>query len=220
MDYLYRILLPLIILIVLAVVLKTQPTLSGYPIWKWLAFYLIVNFIVELVANILEANNRNNLALYNFGMAFEVGIFFRLFLIIHNDKSIKFAIGVFATLFTLAFLADLLFIHGIMQFNAYAYTVACLLLASCCFITLGKSVINGFERNPLHDFKFWFSIGVLFCYLGNAFYLILVNKLIETSRIDLKYLSIISLTVNAIMYIMIAIGSACQKEETISNIQS
>ena len=220
MEYFSRILLPLIILIVLAVVLKTQPKLSGHFIWKWLVLYLIVNFAVELLANILEANHRNNLALYNFGMAFEVGIFLRLFILINDDKKVKSLIGVFAVLFTLAFLIDLLLIHGILQFNAYAYTAACLLLTSCCFITLGKSVVNGFERNPLHDFKFWFSIGVLFCYLGNAFYLILVNKLVETNSIDLKNLSIISLTVNTIMYIMIAIGSACQKEETISNIQS
>jgi len=211
MEHISRYILPLVNLIILIIVLRFKPTLSQMSLWKLLVPYLFINLIIESTANILEANGKNNLSLYNFQLAFEVLIFLYIF---HNiAETEKFFIRLFIVIFILFFGVNIIFIQGPKIFQTYSYALGCLLMLICSINCLLKNILQTSDLHPLRDFSFWFSIGVLFCYLGNAFYLSLVNKLVSTDKFALKDLSIISLTVNTIMYTLIGAGSICQRKK-------
>jgi hypothetical protein len=140
MEHISRYILPLVILIILIIVLRFKPTLSQMSLWKLLVPYLFINLIIESTANILEANGKNNLSLYNFQLAFEVLIFLYIF---HNiAETEKFFIRLFIVIFILFFGVNIIFIQGPKIFQTYSYALGCLLMLICSINCLLKNILQ------------------------------------------------------------------------------
>ena len=209
MPYL-NIYLPVLILITLSIVIKYGITLklSEYRI---LILYLIVTLFVESAANTLDYYKQSNLSVYNIGMIFEVNIFLNIFLKKSTDK-IKTLLHYTITIFNCFALVNIIFFQKYNKFQSNTYTLACLLLMFVTLSFLFKLIIKK-TNSPLRDFFFWFSIGVLFCYLGNFPYLSSLNSLIALNDNTEKALAIISITVNSLLYLLISIGVVCNRRE-------
>ena len=177
-----------------------------------LLIYLIYNFLIELIANILDANNFSNLELYNFGMISEVLFFLTVYYISFESFFLKRVI-----IYTGFFFAGFSCINAFLfqsyhSFFSNTYTVGSVLLMAVSLYYLVAVVLRNEELSPVHTFMFWFSIGVLFCYLGNLPYLSVLNNLLSTdNKAMARNLALISMTVNTLLYILIVIGAICNR---------
>lgn len=211
MDY-SNLHLPLIILMAFLTVLVWGAKL-GSKTQRLFLLYLGVNFFVESIANILDYNGKSNLDLYNAGMIFEISFFLYIFRRNTANYLIKKAILISVFFFLLIASLDIILLQKKHSFLSNAYTVGCFLLMGASLYFLFLIVIKSKHTNPLKNFLFWFSIGVLFCYLGNLPYLSVINRLFATdNKLLARNLAIISLVVNTLLYVLIIIGNICHKK--------
>lgn len=198
--------LPAIILITLIVV-HTNRKKVNHKIRTLLFIYLATNFLIELIANILTTN----IVLYNAGMIFEVTIFLAIFYKSIPLIRIKKVIVYMIILFEAYAIINALLFQSVVTFYSYTYFLGSFFLMLTTLYYLFFIVIKFETVNPLKDFLFWFSIGVLFCYLGNLPYLSVVNNVISIDDRSVNYsLATISKVVNTLLYLLIIIGSLCQ----------
>lgn len=165
--------------------------------------YLPANFIIELIANILDSN----IVLYNAAMIFEITLFLLVYYRSMPETWVRKIIFYMIIFFLFFAIMDALLLQEYTTFFSYTYTVGCVLLMFASLYYLFIIVIKYENINPLKNFLFWFSIGVLFCYLGNLPYLSVLNKIISVKN---NNLSNISKVVNTLLYLLITIGSICQ----------
>ena len=92
------------------------------------------------------------------------------------------------------------------EFNTYSYLLSSIVLSGFSLATIYIFVFEKTFKDPFHNFFFWTSIGILFCYLGNIPYLMFYNILFQKAILIAYSLTIISQIVNSILYIMIIIG--------------
>lgn len=209
MDY-SNIHLPLIILMAIFFLIKARKKIERY--YFLLLIYLVVNLLVESFANVLDYNKKSNIALYNFGMIFEITVFL---LIYYREMHWKIIIKSAILLFLIFAWINALFFQNLHSFYSNTYTVGSILLMSFSLYYLFGIVVKNETINPLFNFMFWFSIGVLFCYLGNLPYLSILNKLLSAdNKVLIRNLALISLVVNTLLYILIIIGSLCHRKMT------
>lgn len=202
--------LPVTILLALIIVFVNRQKINK-NIRSLLLLYLAVNFIIELTANMMETN----IALYNAGMVIEITIFLIIYYRSIPEIKIKKGIGYIIPAFLLFALINALFIQHYRILFSNTYIVGCVVLMFISLYYLFNIVILREQVNPLKSFLFWFSIGVLFCYLGNLPYLSILNTVINSKNEILKNnLAYISETVNTLLYLLIITGAICQINTT------
>jgi hypothetical protein len=197
--------LPLIILITLSFFIKARQKF-GFDFFFIFIIYLISNFLVELTSSISVHYIGNNMLLYNISMFTEGLTFCYVFYYINNDTSIKKAIIISGCMFFLFWIINFSFFQKNNSLDTYTYLFSSIILATFSLITIYQFIFKNSFNNPFHNFFFWISIGILFCYLGNIPYLASVNILAVNDWKTAISLNIISQVVNSILYLMIIIG--------------
>ncbi len=181
--------------------------------WNLLFLYLLSNFLIEFSANFLKAQDESNLKVYNIGMIFEITIFLLLFhravKTSQQKKMVLYSIISFLFFSTI----NALFFQNFGRFFSNTYTFGSIILMGVSLFYLFAIVVKNENHNPVNNFMFWFSIGVLFCYLGNLPYLSMLNGLISSkNKVPENDLAIISITVNTLLYVLIITGLICHRK--------
>jgi hypothetical protein len=202
--------LPILILITLLVFARARLKF-GSGFFTIFLCYLGINLTIELCSNVIAYYKGSNLLIYNIAILIEGLAFYYLFIQLNKNKAIQKRIKIIAGLFILFWLADILFIQKPRLLNTYSYLFSCTTLSAISLIAIYLFVFEDTVKNPFHNFFFWASIGILFCYLGNIPYLMFYNILYARAYVVAFSLSIISQIANSILYLMLITGVLCHR---------
>ena len=197
--------LPLLILTTLLIFIKARRKL-GFFFSLIFILYLTFNLVIEFIAGIAFYYKVNNIILYNMDILIEGLTFCYALYYLHRSPLIKGLLKITATIFILFWAVDFFFIQKEYEFNTYSYLLSSIVLSGFSLATIYIFVFEKTFKDPFHNFFFWTSIGILFCYLGNIPYLMFYNILFQKAILIAYSLTIISQIVNSILYIMIIIG--------------
>ncbi|MGN6435116.1 MAG: hypothetical protein ACTHMM_01235 [Agriterribacter sp.] len=200
-----------VILIGLLVLIFSKKKLEKV-LYKYLLFYLSANFIYESIAFYLSKQSKSNYEVYNLEMITEVTFFLFLYKKIALSKYAVAALNFAISLFVSFSIINLAFLQSIEMFNTNTYTLGSFLLVFACTNYLYTSILKDEVRNPIFSLTFWISLGVLFCYLGNFLFLSNVNHLFSIDEGMALRVQIISISVNTLLYLLIAVGILCSKQ--------
>jgi hypothetical protein len=180
--------------------------------FRFLLFYLAINFTFEVIAFILTEKSISNIPVYNLQMIFEVTFFLFLYKTTASITIYKKIIATAIASFVAFALVNIIFFQSIGKFNTNTYTLGSFLLIFACGNYLYYSILKDQLKNPLLSLMFWVSLGVLFCYLGNLPFLSNVNELFVFDEGMALRLRLISICVNVLLYLLISIGILCNRK--------
>ncbi len=186
-------------------------------------FIVVIEFTAEITVYFLNKNGstRGSSWVYNFSLPLECILYGLLFRNVFGNKWIKNLISGASAFVFIPILVNLLKGASFYRFNSLLYGYVCLFILACTmafFISLALK--DYFYVNPLKQFYFWISTGLLLCYLGgfmlltNAFSLIQIDRLLY---LDLKQLN---LFLNIFLCFCIIIATECLKKYKTFQIRS
>ena len=178
----------------------------------YLLIVIGVNLIAELTAYYLSVNHikGGSAWVYNFSMPTEMICYGLVFKKIYKKTILEHLIN-FSIVGILGVVIGCFFYYkSIFPFYTPVLTtesVFLLVITLMFFVKLFKA--DYFHVNPLKQFFFWLSMGLLLCYLGSFMFLSNLNYLFIKFQFlyaNLKYLNFI---LNCFLYISIIIGVEC-----------
>lgn len=189
-----------------------------------LLIVLFLNLIVETIEyllNLYPINNKGSIFVNNFSLPIEFISYGFLYKRLFTQKAFLYSINVSIVLFPVLTIVSFFINQSIYPFHNYVFTFGCIFIL---FITLSffiKLIIaDYFLVNPLTQFYFWLSVGLLFCYLGGFMYLSTLNYLFKKSSFIYYNLRNLNFILNCFYYICIIISVKCLKTFPNSQIQS
>ena len=215
-----------IINIVLAVtfvyLLSNRKSLGEYKI-KVLLYIVLLNFVVELVVYFVNRSDfkKGSSWIYNFTLPIELFLYGVLFKRIFQQQWVTLLISI-ASWVILIFIAHHYFQKdSFFIFNASLYTYMCLFILACVLYFFIRLFIKDyFHINPLKQFYFWLSSGLLICYLGGFMLLTNAYTLFYSDKLLYDDLKILNLFLNIFLYLCVIIGIECLKKFKVHQIQS
>lgn len=184
----------------------------GFNFFIVFSCYLFINLAVEISPIIALYYHTDNMMVYNISILTEGLAFCYLFYCIqHTNPVLKKALLISASVFILFWLINFFFIQKNTTLDTYTYFLSSIILATFSLITIYRFIFEDIVDNPFHNFFFWTSIGVLFCYIGNLPFLGMFNILAQQSKVTAMSLWFISEVVNSLLYFMTITGILCHQ---------
>ena len=184
---------------------------------------VFVNLIVEVLAYFLIKfkYEGGSMWVYNFSMPIEFITYGLLYKSLFKNKIYFSIINVSMIIIPLLTLVSFLINKKLSPFHSYVLTFGCifiLFLTLSFFIELFKA--DYFFTNPLKQFFFWVSTGLLLCYLGSFMYLSNFNFLFKKLPPLYSLLKDLNFILNCFLYLCIIISIECLKAYPSSQIRS
>jgi hypothetical protein len=213
----------ILLLIVSVYVIYNRSTIKQFGVSPLLVVVLLNLFVecVEFMLNLYPINNKGSIFVNNFSLPIEFISYGVLYKRLFTQKAFLYIINGSIVIFPLITIASFINNQTIYPFHNYVFTFGCLFIL---FITLSffiKLIIaDYFLVNPLTQFYFWLSVGLLFFYLGGFMYLSTLNYLFKKSSFIYYNLRNLNFILNCFYYICIIISVKCLKTFPNSQIQS
>lgn len=184
---------------------------------------IFINLVAELFAFFLNEfeTKHGSIWVFNFSLPIELMLYGTIYKNIFRQVLVKKIISVF--IFTIPLLSCLLFIfnQSVYPFHTYVFTYGCIFIL---FLTLTYFVnlfmADYFFTNPVYQFFFWLSTGLLLCFLGGFMYLSNLNFLFKELKPVFLSLKTLNFYLNAFLYFCIIIAIRCLKVYPSSQIRS
>lgn len=216
--------LPLINLILLAIFLyliSNMRYINAYGVLPVLVA-VTVNLIAELATFYinLHENKNGNFYIYNFSLPVELISYGLLYKKLFRHTGFVHIINI--SFFLIPALTVLSFIvhKSIFSFTTVvAVYGSVFLLVTTLYFFIQLFRFDYFYENPLKQFFFWVSVGLLLCYIGSLTYLSNVNHLAGNPWLK-ELLRSLNFILNCVLYACIFISVKCLKLFPDSQIQS
>lgn len=153
------------------------------PKWLQLIVFFLLFILIAENGSIVYSHytKESNHFIANIYFPIEFCFYFFLFYKSSETRKVKLIISVSFLLYVLAFLCDMMFIHGFYYINIYSYCLGSVLIILCCllyFMTLfGSDRVLNYFRLPM----FWIATGLLFFYVGNLVQYSLLSYIINNN---------------------------------------
>lgn len=188
-----------------------------------LLYIVILNFIAELTVYFINKSGfiGGSSWFYNFTLPIE--LFLYCFLFRRLFINTRFRKGLAAASFLMIVLFVMHYFRGnsFYDFNAALYICLSLFILLCVLYFFIKLFVKDyFQINPLKQFYFWLSSGLLICYLGGFMFLTNAYQLFTTNRMLYNNLKELNLILNIFLYLCIIIAVICLRKFKTSQIQS
>src|SRR5271170_3263506 len=142
--------LPTLILITLLIFLKARGKF-GFHFFILFSSYLLINLIIELLANVFAHYHYHNLYIYNIAILIEGLTFCYMFYYANNNKVIKKALVIATSVFILFWVINFCFIQKSRDtLNTYTYLLSCIILSIFSLITIYRFVFQNSFNNPFY----------------------------------------------------------------------
>lgn len=192
----------------------------GFPL---ICLIILINFFAELLAfylNNVETKN-GSIWVFNFSLPIELMLYGLIYKKVYKQPVLKKIINAFILVIPLISCISFILNRSIFPFHTYVFTFGCifiLFLALTFFVKL--FIADYFLINPLKQFLFWLSTGLLLCYLGGFMYLSNLNFLFKELNPVFVSLKILNFYLNSFLYFCIIIAIRCLKVYPNSQIRS
>jgi hypothetical protein len=188
------------------------------PVLTAVAVNLVAEFTVFCINN-MDTQNRS-FWVYNFSLPIELVSYGLLYKRLFRGSRFLYFINASMVAIPLFTLLSFLLHKSIFLFNTGVAIYGCVfLLLTTLYFFIWLFQFDYFDENPLKQFFFWLSTGLLLCYLGSLTYLSNINY-ITTSTWLQAVLRSLNFILNCILYMCIFIAIACLKKYPDSQIQS
>ncbi len=182
-----------------------------------------VNLAAELIAYFLNRYNYKNGSawIYNFSLPIELISYALLYRRIFKQPTYTLLINGFLIAIPVFSIITFFTNRTIYIFQTPVFVFGCIFIL---FLTLSffikLFIADYFQINPLKQFFFWLSTGLLMCYLGSFIYLSNLNSLFKHFTFLYAELQNLNFLLNCFLYICIIISIECLKAHPNSQIQS
>jgi hypothetical protein len=211
-----------VLVIVFAYLIINMNYLKGFKVLPILSIVL-VNLIAELLAFFLNRFNvkGGSAWVYNFSLPIELICYCLIYKRLFNQKAYFIIINISVIIIPLLTIISFIRNQSLYPFHTYVFTYGSVLLL---FLTLSffikLFIADYFFINPLKQFFFWFSIGLLLCYSGAFMYLSNLNFLFRKFTFLYSNLQNLNFILNCFLYLCIIISVECLKAYPTSQIRS
>jgi len=155
------------IVIPLIIAIKQRKYLSKEL--KILFGYLVITFIIEVLANIWFILNRSNHFIINAFVIIEFVLFSLIFHQVFIGKNLKRIVLIATSIYILVCIYTFTLVEGFQTFNSTISTIACLLIIIWVFIYFYQ-LLQQLEVKKLTIVPmFWISVSCLFYFSGTLF---------------------------------------------------
>lgn len=215
-------LINLVLLIVTTYLIVNMNYLKEFKVSPILTIVL-VNLIAELLAFFLNKFNvkGGSAWVYNFSLPIELICYGLIYKRLFNQRAYFMIINISLIIIPLLTIVSFIINKSLYPFHTYVFTYGSILLL---FLTLSffikLFIADYFFTNPLKQFFFWFSIGLLLCYSGAFMYLSNLNFLFQKFTFLYSNLQNLNFILNCFLYLCIIISVECLKAYPTSQIRS
>lgn len=194
---------------VTSLTLYFQP--NNAPYLRLFPFFLLLNLVVEVIAEYLGLHHKHNIFLYNpFSVLTFCFYFYMLYRIIHNSKFRKI-ITWLLWIYPLVAFINIFFIQKITVFHTMTYSLGCLLIVAICIYYFLELFRLPHSVNLLRQPAFWICTGLLF-YFSCIFPIYGFNSILTSNATPATIRSLIILLtlLNVFLYSSFTIAFLCR----------
>jgi hypothetical protein len=143
-----------------------------------ITIYLVMSFTINSMSSVLSHTNRNALPLLHLDTLFESLLMFSFFgCVLLSRKAMRFC-RLLCFVFPVICILELVFVHGIYQFNSYSRPLESLIIVLLSIFYLSEQLGNE-RRNPKEAAAFLIVIGAML-YFSASFFQFLFSNLVST----------------------------------------
>jgi hypothetical protein len=172
--------------------------------------YLALTVFVELFADYLVAEGKQNVSVYNIFMIISFSFYFFVLREIIGNKLVKKIILNIVFVFFVLGIINLLFIQKIGEFNSMTFCIGSLLIVGMCIFYFFELFQLPKATSLLRDPAFWICSGLLFFYVCTFPFFGLSNLISNSSMALIYKFSFILLGINVFLYSLFTIAFLCQ----------
>lgn len=180
---------------------------------SFILHFLVIQFVFNLSANILNELDWKNLYLYHLNCLFSfftISLFYYQLFITKNARIAISAVGVAYTVF---FFYNIYKWENVSAFNSNTFVVASFILCTYALFYYLKLFTSSAEDNILKSASFWFNTGIFSYYTINFFIFLTYNKLTRENQPLITIIWQIHNVVFFIMCIYFFLGTLCNKSQ-------
>jgi hypothetical protein len=180
---------------------------------SFILHFLVIQFVFNLSANILNELDWKNLYLYHLNCLFSFFALSLFYYQLFNTKNTRSVISTVGIGYTLFFFYNIYKWESVDVFNSNTFGVASFILCAYALFYYLKLFKSSAEVNILKSANFWFNTGIFSYYTINFFIFLTYNKLTEEKLPLLKIIWQIHNIVFLIMCIYFFIGTLCNQSQ-------
>jgi hypothetical protein len=178
--------------------------------FKVFPVFLLVTFLVEMIARQIGLTGGSNLWLYNIWSALEFGFYLYFFSAIYRNQSAK-RTALYAMLgYLLVAFVNIFLIQGLKRFHTYTFMLGCVLViafgASYFFQLIRVPQAGKLSRNP----AFWITAGLMIYYCCDLPVFGAMNYMTNLSRSTTNKLLVVYNFMNIILYSFFTVAFLCR----------
>jgi hypothetical protein len=184
---------------------------SGSPekYLRLLSFYLLFDFIVEIILSYEALNKQNNLLINNLEAMLSFCFYIYILRVFINSEKAKQVLLACLVAFPLIFAANIFLVQKSQVFQSMTYCLGCLLVASSCIYYFLELFQRKHSVNLAREPTFWICSGLLF-YSACSFP---IYGLINFVHVGLALVHVIVFVldfVNILLYLSFTIAFLCR----------
>ncbi len=186
---------------------------------RTLPFFLLITLFVECATPLsLIHFSGSNHWFFNLFTTLEFVYYSFLFYCYLRSKKQKRVVLVMLMLFLTFTVVNVLFIQGMHRFHTISYRVGAVMIVVWCFLYFRQLMRSEGYLVLVKDPFFWISTGLLFFYMGFFFYFSAFDYIVyKKIAYEAQLWSIISNTLNILLYTSFGIALLCPKKKAISS---
>lgn len=181
----------------------------------YLTIILILSFVVEITAYILNQLGNYTLWLYNIFQIFEITLYLQVLKQFSDSSKAKKVYSIFQVVYTILSLVNIFFVQGLYTYNTMSYAVGCFLMIIGCLYSFSE--IIRFKKDIVLKTapSFWITVGLLFFYFVSFPYYVTINFQIQIFQAQSTFILVQILhLINFIFYTIFCIGLLCNVKKT------
>ncbi len=207
--YTYLVLIVISFLASLSVYFQKDDPIS----FKVFPVFLLVTFMVEMIARQIGLTGGSNLWLYNIWSSLEFGFYLYFFSAIYRNQSARRIVLYSMIAYLVIAFSNIFFIQGLKKFHTYTFMLGCLLVigfgANYFFHLIRVPQAGKLSRNP----AFWITAGLMIYYCCDLPVFGALNYMTNMSRSTTNKLLVVYNFMNIILYSFFTVAFLCRMNQ-------
>ncbi len=175
--------------------------------FKYLFYFVCFGVATEITSKILKSiETQNTMPLSHLYTLVSFILLCLFFQSVFNGYIKKIWFRVVTLFFVIFCFVNLLLFQSIYAYPSLPFSILVIVMVTFSILYFHKTMVDAKIGQLSKESLIWINTGILIYYSGNLFYYILFNLFLDYSHEFLKSIGIYVISLNALFYILIAIG--------------